>query len=108
MLERVIQQIRDSDTLSRTGKIENIIGMSIEASGGRGAMGDICRIYSAESNSQVLAEVVGFKNEHMLLMPYQNMSGLAPEALCAIQGGGFVCGWGTSCADVSLMPWGSR
>ena len=78
MLERVIQQIRDSDTLSRTGKIENIIGMSIEASGGRGAMGDICRIYSAESNSQVLAEVVGFKNEHMLLMPYQNMSGLAP------------------------------
>ena len=61
MLERVIQQIRDSDTLSRTGKIENIIGMSIEASGGRGAMGDICRIYSAESNSQVLAEVVGFK-----------------------------------------------
>ena len=73
MLERVIQQIRDSDTLSRTGKIENIIGMSIEASGGRGAMGDICRIYSAESNSQVLAEVVGFKNEHMLLMPYQNM-----------------------------------
>ena len=38
MLERVIQQIRDSDTLSRTGKIENIIGMSIEASGGRGAM----------------------------------------------------------------------
>ena len=65
MLERVIQQIRDSDTLSRTGKIENIIGMSIEASGGRGAMGDICRIYSAESNSQVLAEVVGFKNEHM-------------------------------------------
>ena len=78
MLERVIQQIRDSDTLSRTGKIENIIGMSIEASGGRGAMGDICRIYSAESNSQVLAEVVGFRNEHMLLMPYQNMSGLAP------------------------------
>ena len=78
MLERVIQQIRDSDTLSRTGKIENIIGMSIEASGGRGAMGDICRSYSAESNSQVLAEVVGFKNEHMLLMPYQNMSGRAP------------------------------
>ena len=64
--------------LSRTGKIENIVGMSIEASGGRGAIGDICRIYSAESNSQVLAEVVGFKSDRMLLMPYQNMNGLAP------------------------------
>ena len=78
MFEQVIQQIKDGDRLSRTGKIENIVGMSIEASGGRGAIGDICRIYSAESNSQVLAEVVGFKSDRMLLMPYQNMNGLAP------------------------------
>ena len=78
MFEQVIQQIKDGDMLSRTGKIENIVGMSIEASGGLGAIGDICRIYSAESNSQVLAEVVGFKSDRMLLMPYQNMNGLAP------------------------------
>lgn len=78
MFEQVMQQIKDGDVLSRTGKIENIVGMSIEASGGRGAIGDICRIYSAESNSQVLAEVVGFKSDRMLLMPYQNMNGLAP------------------------------
>ena len=78
MFEQVIQQIKDGDMLSRTGKIENIVGMSVEASGGRGAIGDICRIYSAESNSQGLAEVVGFKSDRMLLMPYQNMNGLAP------------------------------
>ena len=78
MFEHIIQQIKDGDTLSRTGKIENIVGMSIEASGGHGAIGDICRIYSAESNSQVLAEVVGFRSDRMLLMPYQNMNGLAP------------------------------
>ena len=78
MFEQVIQQIKDGDMLSRTGKIENIVGMSIEAAGGRGAIGDSCRIYSAESNSQVLAEVVGFKSDRMLLMPYQNMNGLAP------------------------------
>ena len=78
MFEHIIQQIKDGDTLSRTGKIENIVCMSIEASGGHGAIGDICRIYSAESNSQVLAEVVGFRSDRMLLMPYQNMNGLAP------------------------------
>lgn len=32
MFEQVIQQIKDGDMLSRTGKIENIVGMSIEAS----------------------------------------------------------------------------
>ena len=78
MFEQVIRQVKDSDLFSRTGKIENIVGMSIEASGGRGAIGDICRIYSAESNSQILAEVVGFKSDRMLLMPYENMNGLAP------------------------------
>ncbi len=78
MFEQVIRQVKDSDLFSRTGKIENIVGMSIEASGGRGAIGDICRIYSAESNSQILAEVVGFKSDKMLLMPYENMNGLAP------------------------------
>ena len=66
MFEQVIRQVKDSDLFSRTGKIENIVGMSIEASGGRGAIGDICRIYSAESNSQILAEVVGFKSDKML------------------------------------------
>ena len=30
MFEQVIQQIKDGDMLSRTGKIENIVGMSIE------------------------------------------------------------------------------
>lgn len=78
MFEQVIRQVKDSDLFSRTGKIENIVGMSIEASGGCGAIGDICRIYSAESNSQILAEVVGFKSDRMLLMPYENMNGLAP------------------------------
>ncbi len=63
--------------MGRTGKIENIVGMSIEASGGRAAIGDICRIYSNESGGQIPAEVVGFKNDHILLMPYANMSGIS-------------------------------
>lgn len=77
MYEQLISQIQAGDTLSRTGKIENIVGMSIEASGGRAAIGDICRIYCNESHSQTLAEVVGFKNDHILLMPYQSMSGIS-------------------------------
>ena len=40
-------------------------------------MGDICQIYNGESGGQVLAEVVGFKNDRMLLMPYSDMSGIS-------------------------------
>ncbi|MCI8608159.1 MAG: flagellum-specific ATP synthase FliI, partial [Firmicutes bacterium] len=77
MFRELIPRIEAAETISRTGKIENIVGMSIEASGGRAAIGDICRIYSKESGKQVLAEVVGFKNDHVLLMPYANMSGIS-------------------------------
>ncbi len=77
MFEEAIGRIAKAETISHTGKIENIVGMSIEASGSRAAIGDICRIYSGESGGQVPAEVVGFKNDHILLMPYANMSGIS-------------------------------
>lgn len=77
MFRQMIQQIRSAETFSLTGKIENIVGMSIEASGGHAAVGDICRIYNGESGSQFTAEVVGFKNDRILLMPYSDMKGIS-------------------------------
>lgn len=73
----MIQQIQNADTFSLTGRIENIVGMSIEASGGNAAVGDICRIYNGDTGDQVTAEVVGFKNDRILLMPYSDMSGIS-------------------------------
>ena len=77
MFRQMIRQVYGAESYSLTGKIENIVGMSIEASGGRAAVGDICRIYNGESGGQVTAEVVGFKNDHILLMPYSNMNGIS-------------------------------
>jgi len=73
----MIRQVYNAETYSLTGKIENIVGMSIEASGGHAAVGDICRIYNGDSGGQVTAEVVGFKNDHILLMPYSDMNGIS-------------------------------
>ena len=77
MFQQMIRQVYHAGTYSLTGKIENIVGMSIEASGGQAAVGDICRIYNGVSGKQVTAEVVGFKNNHMLLMPYSDMNGIS-------------------------------
>ena len=38
MFEEMIQRVKQAETISYTGKIENIVGMSIEASGGRAAV----------------------------------------------------------------------
>ena len=77
MFRQMIRQVYNAETYSLTGKIENIVGMSIEASGGHAAVGDICRIYDGESGRQVTAEVVGFKNDKILLMPYSEMNGIS-------------------------------
>ena len=77
MFQQMIRQVYKAETYSLIGKIENIVGMSVEASGGRAAVGDICRIYNGASGRQVMAEVVGFKNDHILLMPYSDMSGIS-------------------------------
>ena len=77
IFQQMTRQVYNAEPYSLTGKIENIVGMSIEASGGRAAVGDICRIYNGDSGGQVTAEVVGFKNDHILLMPYSDMSGIS-------------------------------
>ena len=77
MFQDTIRQIQQAETIGHTGKIENIVGMSIEASGIKAAVGDICRIYSGESSGQITAEVVGFKGDRVLLMPYSEMAGIS-------------------------------
>ena len=107
MFREMIPSVRNAETMSRTGKIENIVGMSIEASGGRAAIGDICRIYSNESGGQVPAEVVGFKNDHILLMPYANMSGISAGNFVRNTGKRLTLPVGPSCGEGSSTPWDS-
>ena len=52
MYESVLSTIKKMDPVENIGKIENIVGMSMEASGtGKSSIGDICMIYSDETES---------------------------------------------------------
>ncbi len=77
MYEKIPQIVSKSETISRIGKIENVVGMSMEASGGRSSIGDIVMIYNEEQNRQMPAEVVGFKDDKIQLMTYEATSGIA-------------------------------
>ncbi len=69
--------IASGDTVNHIGKVENVVGMSIEASGGNASIGDIAMIYDEDRNQQIPVEVVGFKNDKIQIMAYENMSGIA-------------------------------
>ncbi len=76
MYENLLKLIQQSETADRIGKIENVVGMSMEASGGRAGIGDIVMIYNEAENRQVPAEVVGFRNGKIQLMTYENTGGI--------------------------------
>lgn len=77
MFKELPKIIANAQTISHIGKIENIVGMTIEASGDRATIGDIGYIYSENANRHIPAEVVGFKENKILLMPYENISGIS-------------------------------
>ncbi len=67
------------------GKVVNVIGLTIESAGPDAKLGDICLIYPKKKDDDSLtehhvkpsmAEVVGFKDNHVQLMPYENTSGI--------------------------------
>lgn len=60
------------------GKVTQVIGLTIESEGPAVKVGDICNIFRKGSLEPVLAEVVGFKANRVLLMPLGDMGGIGP------------------------------
>ncbi len=64
------------------GKVVNVVGLTIESNGPEARLGDICYIYPDISVKQgIMAEVVGFKNEKVILMPYEAVDGIGSGSL---------------------------
>ncbi len=75
------QELEKLDAYRYMGKIEKIVGMTIEASGPECNIGDVCRIYSKDMKSFIHAEVVGFQSDKVLLMPYTDIEGVGPGSI---------------------------
>lgn len=69
--------IRNADAYSYYGKIDKVIGMMIESNGPECKVGDLCKIYGHGSKKYISAEVVGFRGNKVLLMPYEEPEGIS-------------------------------
>lgn len=59
------------------GKVENVIGLTIESAGPEAKLGDMCRIQPVDKKlPPIIAEVVGFRGRKTLLMPYDSTDGI--------------------------------
>ncbi|MGC9053907.1 MAG: flagellum-specific ATP synthase FliI, partial [Candidatus Hydrogenedens sp.] len=60
------------------GKVKNITGLTIEVTGPEMRVGDLCYISSRDRKNLIPVEVVGFRNDHYLVMPLDEIQGLGP------------------------------
>lgn len=71
--------IQDLDTFRRYGKVKRVVGLMIESQGPESSIGDVCYIHvtSRSGKKKIRAEVVGFKDEDIILMPYTEVNDIS-------------------------------
>jgi len=73
----ILDSIDVIDTVTHEGRISQIIGLVIEATGLEGSLGDLCSIRTKD-NRTIQAEIVGFKGNKILMMPFGEIMGISP------------------------------
>ncbi|MFX3618459.1 MAG: flagellar protein export ATPase FliI [Sporolactobacillus sp.] len=82
----LVQRLTDLDSYRRFGKISRVVGLLIESKGPASSIGDVCLIHLRDGREVLKAEVVGFREENVLLMPYAPASRIAPGCLVEATG----------------------
>ena len=65
-------------TIQANGKVTNVVGLVIEAQGPVSRLGTVCDIYTKSDTHKISAEVLGFKDDKVLMMPLAEIRGIGP------------------------------
>ncbi|MBP3691222.1 MAG: flagellar protein export ATPase FliI [Schwartzia sp.] len=78
-LKKFSRAIEDTESIKMSGKVTQVIGLVIESKGPNVSLGELCYIKSRFPNvAPIPAEVVGFREGLVLLMPIGEMQGIGP------------------------------
>lgn len=76
--EKYHKAVDRADLVKVIGKVVQVVGLIIEAQVGGVSVGDLCAIRIEKENREGFAEVVGFKESRVLLMPLGSTAGISP------------------------------
>ncbi|MCQ6274094.1 flagellar protein export ATPase FliI [Bacillus sp. V3B] len=78
----LLEKIDEIDSFKRYGRVKQVVGLMIESQGPESSIGDLCFIHVSHRKNRVIqAEVVGFRGEVVILMPYTSVNDIAPGSL---------------------------
>ena len=75
---KYLNVISSIESMKISGKITQIVGLVIESQGPSVKLGELCYICPRDEGTMIPAEVVGFRQNRVLLMPIGEMQGIGP------------------------------
>lgn len=76
----------DAHLVRYTGKVVHVAGLVIESNGPSVPIGDLCYVHINNGHAPIPAEVVGFKEKKILLMPLGELHKISPGAKVTASG----------------------
>ena len=66
----------DKRYIKELGSVKKVVGLTMESFGPDVVLDDVCRVTSIDHKVETRAEVIGFKDDYVLLMPYEEIGGI--------------------------------
>lgn len=93
-LDKYFSAIEKAEPIKTNGKVTQVIGLIIESQGPGANLGELCYVFPKTGSGRIQAEVVGFKENKILLMPLGELGGIGPGCEVVATGESFSVGVG--------------
>ena len=70
------QKLLTKNLTDNMGRVTKIVGLTVESIGPDASVNDLCSIISSDKKKSVDAEVIGFRDDRLLLMPFEDITGI--------------------------------
>ena len=71
----------DKNYVKELGRVKKVVGLTMESFGPDVVLDDVCKVTSTDHKIETRAEVIGFKDDYVLLMPYEEIGGIGVGSL---------------------------
>lgn len=81
-----LRAVGSAVTVRRLGRVTQVLGLVAESDGPAVEIGELCNVYPRLGGQPVRAEVVGFRQSRVILLPLGEMRGVGPGCLVEAAG----------------------
>ncbi len=81
MVDALVAKLDGVERFTRHGRVSRVVGLVIEATGLDTGVGELCRIQSLDGEHTLLAEVAGFHEDGVRLLPLGEIGGVHPGSM---------------------------